>query len=247
MPEEIVCGCSSDSRSPSLSSSPRRPARRRSAFPFLGRTRKAAPPRPGTDLSLGTAPPGSTEETFVGEKNGNGWRLTWNATADVDPFVNGVFSLQNNALVAQTYSFTVTLPIAPPITPTSTIGGSIGITLNDANGDGAATVSSAGYVFNAANDGTTTLQLLGPGFSLSAPFAGGPATASASAGLPGATIASIAANGTISITHTFTLSPGDSIGLTSFYQVISLPEPGTLALFGSGAVGLLAIGRRRSR
>jgi hypothetical protein len=188
-----------------------------------------------------------TQETFVGQQVASGWALGWNVTADTDPFVNGFFSIQNNTAVTQTYSFTVTLPVAPPITPISTIGGSIGVTITDANGDGVATAASvgSGYVFNAANDGTTTLQLL-PSFSLSAPFAGGSATASASAGLPGATISSIAANGTISITHTFTLTPGDSIGLTSFYQVSSVPEPGTLTLFAAGAAGLLAIGRRRS-
>jgi hypothetical protein len=106
--------------------------------------------------------------------------------------------------------------------------------------------AGVGYVFNAANDGTTTLQLLGPGFALNAPFAGGSATASASAGLPGATIAGMAANGTISITHTFTLTPGDSVGLTSFYQVVAVPEPGTLALAAAGALGMFAIGRRRT-
>lgn len=196
-----------------------------------------------------TGTPSGTQETFVGQQTTSGWALGWNVTADTDPFVNGFFSIQNNTAVTQTYSFTVTLPVTPPVVPVSTIGGSIGITVTDANGDGSATVASvgSGYVFNAANDGTTTLQLVGPGFSLSAPFAGGSATSSASAGLPGATLSSIAANGTISITHTFTLTPGDSVGLTSFYQVSSVPEPGTLALFGAGALGLAALGRRRGR
>lgn len=175
------------------------------------------------------------------------WALAWDVTADVDPFVNGFFSIQNNSSITQTYTFTVTLPIAPPVVPVSSVGGSIGVTVTDANGDGAATLGSgAGWLFNAANDGTTTLQLLGPGFALNAPVAGGSATASGSAGLPGGTIASIAANGAISITHTFTLTPGDAVGLTSFYLVNPVPEPGTLALFGAGALGLLALGRRRA-
>jgi hypothetical protein len=187
------------------------------------------------------------EEVFIGQQVANTWVLAWDATADADPFVNGFFSIQNNSAVTQTYTFTVTLPIAPPVVPVSTIGGSIGVTVTDTNGNGVAAVGSAGagFVFNAANDGATTLQLLGPGFTLSAPFAGGSATASASAGLPGGTIASLAANGSISITHTFTLTPGDAVGLTSFYLVNAVPESGTLALFGAGALGLLRFGRRR--
>ena len=157
----------------------------------------------------GTPTGNGAEEQFVGSfsqapgTGGTGpgaWALSWDLTADVDPFVNGFFSLQNNSNIVQTYSLTVTLPITPPVVPVSTIGGSIGVTVTDANGNGAATVASigSGFVFNAANDGTSTLQLLGPGFALNAPFAGGSATASANAGLPGGTISSIAANGTIS-------------------------------------------------
>jgi uncharacterized protein (TIGR03382 family) len=202
-----------------------------------------------TRSQAGTPTGTGQEEAFVGQQVAGGWTLGWDVTADADPFVNGFFSIQNNSTITQTYSFTVTLPITPPVVPVSTIGGSIGVTVTDANGNGAATVGSVGtgFVFNAANDGTGTLQLLGPGFVLNAPFAGGTATASASAGLPGGTIASVAANGAISITHTFTLTPGDSVGLTSFYTVNAVPEAGTTALFGAGVLGLAALGRRRTR
>lgn len=196
----------------------------------------------------GTATGTGQEESFVGQQVGGTWVLGWDATADIDPFVNGNFSIQNNSGITQTYTFTVTLPITPPVVPVSSIGGSIGVTVTDTNNNGVATVGSAGagYVFSAANDGTTTLQLMGPGFTLNAPFQGGSATQSVNAGLPGGTIAGIAANGTISITHSFTLTAGDSVGLTSFYLVNPVPEPGTLALFASGALGLLMLGRRRS-
>ncbi len=197
----------------------------------------------------GTPTGNGQEEQFVGQHVGSSWTLSWDAIADEDPFVNGNFTILNSSAITQTYTFTVTLPITPPVAPVSSIGGSIGVTVTDANGDGVGSVGLAAgssYIYTALNDGTTTLQLLGAGLvPLSVPFAGGSATVSRALGLPGATIASIAANGTISITHTFTLTAGDSIGLTSFYQVNPVPEPGTLALFSAGALGLAALGRRR--
>jgi hypothetical protein len=202
-----------------------------------------------TSSQQGTPTGSGLQESFVGQKTASSWDLSWNVTTDGDPFVNGVFSIQNNSSITQTYTFTVSLPISPAVTPTSTIGGSIGVTLTDSNGDGLAALSSAngGFVFNAGNDGTTTLQLLGPAFSISVPYAGGSTTASGARGLAGDAIASIAANGTISITHVFTLTPGDSAALTSFYRVTPVPEPDAIALLCAGALALLIVARPEAR
>ncbi len=201
---------------------------------------------------VGTPTGVGQEEQFVGQQVAATWSLSWDATADVDPFVNGYFAIQNSSAITQTYVLTVTLPITPAVTPSSLIGGSIGITVTDTNGNGVATVTNVGtgYVFNGQSDATTALQLLGGsvgGFSLSAPFAGGSNTASVNVGLPGGSLSGPAALSSISIQHVFTLTPGDAVGLTSFYLVNAVPEPGTVLLVLTGALGLALLGRRRSR
>src|SRR5690606_42131409 len=54
-----------------------------------------------------------------------GWNLSWSVTAKEDPFIDGVFAVTNNTGTTQTYTIVFTLPIAPPITPSSLTGASV--------------------------------------------------------------------------------------------------------------------------
>ncbi len=173
------------------------------------------------------------------------WNLTWDMTVDTDPFVNGVFGLTNVSGMTQTFILNVTLPIAPPVTPSSLIGGSVGGSVTDVNGGGG-TVANAGAapLFDGLIDGVSALPIITAPFSFSAPFPGGTANIPATnVGLPGPTIPGPAALSTIGINHTFTLTPGDTVSLTSFFQVV-IPEPASLGLLACGSV-LIGLRRRR--
>ncbi len=173
------------------------------------------------------------------------WNLTWDMTVDTDPFVNGVFGLTNMSGATQTFVLNVTLPITPAVTPSSLIGGSIGGSVTDANNDGTATVANSGGapLFDGLLDGASALTIINAPFSFSAPFAGGTANIPATnVGLPGPTIPGPAVLNTIGINHIFTLTPGDTVALTSFFLVV--PEPASLGLLACGIL-VMAVKRRR--
>ena len=168
---------------------------------------------------------------------------SWNVYLDPDPAVVGFIAIQNNALVAQTFSFTFLLPIVAQ-GPQVQVSGSISGSLTDANGNGATLNSVAPSVYQAKIDGLTVQTLLNhpqppvvAGAFGSTPWGG--------AGF-GPTTLNQTANSTIAIQVDFTLSPGDLASFTSVFNVVAVPEPATLVMLSGGLVGLLAFGGRRS-
>jgi hypothetical protein len=176
--------------------------------------------------------------------SGDDWTInSWSSVYDVDPFVTNNISLTNNSAVAQTFIVSVALPI-PAFAYDRAIFSSVGITATDSNGNGALSVSSLALYEGQVNGGTV-LSLLDP-LSLTqadCSFPGGPGcTATTSEGIASLLLPPGSAT-LIGIKLQFTLSPGDSVGITSRFEII--PEPTTLLLFGAGMVGL-ALSRRRA-
>lgn len=187
--------------------------------------------------------------TYTGSMDTDNWEFDWNMTVDPDPFVDALFAIKNVSGVTQTFVVSVTMPIAPPVLPSSLMGGSAALTVTDANfTDGATLSTQAGTPFYSGEiDGVGVLSLFDDPYTLSAAF--GSNSDSMSAGLPGPTIPGPAALNSIGIRHVFTLTPGDSASLTSSFIVVAVPEPQSwlLMLVAIGGVGwMFALRRRRA-
>ena len=168
---------------------------------------------------------------------------SWSSQVDVDPFVTNNLNVTNISAFTQTFDVTVTLPIAPQ-TPATQMQGSVGITLT--NTTGTASLTDAGTaIYTALIDGSPVQTLRNPAYTLSCtpPFCS--ISDNTDFGIP-TPIAGPAALSTIAIRLHFTLSPGDSAGLTSVFNITAVPEPMTVLMVGLGLLGLGVAGRSRA-
>lgn len=194
-----------------------------------------------TTYPTGT-PNGNGSVTYEGEwAAGTGaWWCAWNVVGKADPFVSANITFRNTTPTPQIYSVSVIQPIFPPITPSSLIGGSTGGSLTDTNFDGAGYVKTAlgAPLYMGGLDGVGVLPIYPHPTTFSISFPGQTVTIPAlNPGLPGPTIPAGPVSNWISITHTFELSPGDSVGFTSFFVVV--PEPAIAVLLAFGSVLML--------
>ncbi len=172
------------------------------------------------------------------------WWCGWDIIGKADPFVSANITFRNTMPTSQIYTVIVTQPIFPPILPSTLIGGSTGGSLTDTNNDGSGFLKTAlgAPLYTGRLDGTGVLPIYPDPTTFSIIFAGQTVTIPAqNPGLPGPTIPSIGVTGSISIMHQFELSPGDSVGFTSFF-VAEVPEPAAAVLLAFGSLAML---RRR--
>ncbi len=157
-----------------------------------------------------------------------------------DPFVLLALGVINLSASDQTFNFTAVVPVAP-VGPGLILNGSISGSLTDVAGDGASLVDTGAPIYTAIIDGAPVRTLLDPpqAFSTTTSTTIGPAAFGPEffAGSAGAGIA---------MQIQFTLSPGDGASFSSVFNVVPVPEPGTLMLVASGIAGIAARGRRRS-
>ena len=178
---------------------------------------------------------------------GDDWTInSWVSAYDTDPFVTNNISLTNNSGVAQTFIISAALPIAA-FNYDKAVFSSVGVTATDSNGNGSLSVTSPALFEGFVNaPAVTLLSLLDPVSLTQANCSPFPNTNGCSATTSDGIVLQALPAGVatlIGIKLQFTLSPGDSIGITSRFEIV--PEPTTLLLVGAGLIGL-AVTRRRS-
>lgn len=177
---------------------------------------------------------------------GDDWSInTWSSAYDVDPFVTNNITLTNNSAVAQTFIISAALPI-PAFGYDKAVFSSVGVTATDSNGNGSLSVTSLS-LFEGQVNGVGALSLLDPVSLTQANCSPFPNTNGCSASTTDGVVLQALPAGVanlIGIKLQFTLSPGDSIGITSRFEIV--PEPTTLLLMGMGVTGLALARRRRA-
>jgi len=174
----------------------------------------------------------------------------WSLEVNEDPYVSQAFGFKNNSPLTQTFVIVNSIPILP-VGPASVMGGSAGGSVTDSNFDGLGGVSTLPGVplYIALIDGAPvpSTALHADPFSQGFLFPGHTANIQDTLfGLPGPTLPGPAASTDIGIRSEFRLSGGDSIAMTNFFVIESVPEPGTASLMGLGLAGLGLLGRKRT-
>ena len=175
---------------------------------------------------------------------------SWMVELKEDPFVTNNLVVQNNTGVTQSYIASVVLPI-PAFPYDRVINSSFGVTATD-GGAGAADgiinvgIGSRPTIYTGMVNGSSVLAL--------DPVTGMPITQANCPGGASVGCTALAGNNvallfipagvatSIGLELNFTLSAGDSAGLTSRFEII--PEPTTALLVGLGLIGLGAARRR---
>jgi MYXO-CTERM domain-containing protein len=192
---------------------------------------------------------GGTSWHWEGSYTDTNWQMpSFSIDADTDPMISSQIAFQNNPLVTNLYTITVSLPVAP-IAGATVMGGSVGGSVTDANGNGLGgitygTGAAGSALFFGQIDFVNVLGLLPAPGGVNVPFAGGTSNIPATnLGLPGPTLPGPAVASSIGIQLQFLLTPGDSVAISSFFQVEAVPAPAGLALLGLAGFG--ARSRRR--
>jgi hypothetical protein len=177
---------------------------------------------------------------------------SWDVALKEDPYVQNNVNVTNTSAYTQVFIVSVLMPI-PAFNYDRVIYSSVGVSGTDNDANNALLIDVAGANFYQGRvDTVTKLTLDPPGLPINTsdctPFPNMPGcTATASAGVVSLAVTPATAH-EIQIVLRFALSPGDTVGVTSRFEIATsaavAPEPGTASLLAIG-LALLASSRRR--
>lgn len=168
----------------------------------------------------------------------------WTMSMDSDPYVSNNFTVTNFTSSTQVYSLTATIGVTPAI-PNGLMRGTLGYSLTDNNGGGATLSTSGASIYTGLIDGGSARTLWDPSTSFSTTPTNPTVTGNTAFGYPTREVAPQSIDSDIGINITFSLTAGDSVSFTSLFDVVPVPVPAAVWLFGSGLLGLIGIARRR--
>ena len=176
---------------------------------------------------------------YMGDGMAGSVSMTYSLVGIPDARVSANYTLENFSMATVEVELWVTLPITPAVSAPSSLTGSVAVGMT-ADADGGTLAALPGIAFwQAMIDGTA----LGGGTDLltdlflDRPGIGGMGDNEGFAQLPGPEALT-----DIGILITFTLTAGEQISLTSVFNVVPIPVPGGLAVFG---LATMVVRRRR--
>lgn len=193
-----------------------------------------------------TMPNGNGTSVDTWEAN-KGMNLSdWSLSMDSDPFITNNFVITNTGSSTQTFTISTLLGVSPAI-PNGVMNGTIGLSLTDNPGTvSGATFATSGVssIYTASIDGNVARTLWNPttSFSTTRPQSFSNNTFFGSEAAPESTDTSIG------LSIKFSLTAGDTVAVTSYFEVTPIPVPAAVWMFGTGLLGLLGVaGANRSK
>lgn len=196
----------------------------------LASTGSSAETLSGQDLGIVETSDGTYTSTGMHTDPSGGAEYNWALLLDPDPTIGGTFGFTNLLDTARDYTLTLTLPIGAAFSG-AVVNGHFGGSIEDMNGSGNAYLND--IVWSGLIDGHTVMNA-GPGDIACA--GAGCSTLEPTTYLGPLTYLPEVSD-TIATHIGFTLSAGDQVTFSTYFDVAPIPEPGTFALLA----GLLSL------